>query len=143
MNPQEGVSIRQYQESDFPAIHKLNKQQQWNNLVAKEQDLKQAWANSNVAVVAEIEGQLIGCLRGLTDGFVSLYICELLVSQDHRKSGIGKKLMHAVHSQYPKTRMELLASSASRSFYEAQGYRPFYGFRKTKGESTAVSRGTF
>nr|WP_251047601.1 GNAT family N-acetyltransferase [Planococcus sp. ISL-110] len=134
VNPQEDILIRPYQEDDFPAIHELNKQEQWNNLVTKEQDLKQAWTNSTLAVVAEIDGQLIGYLRGLTDGFISLYICELLVRQNYRKSGIGKKLLQFVHSQYPKTRMELLASSTSRSFYEAQGYRPFYGFRKTMGE---------
>ncbi|WP_330217508.1 GNAT family N-acetyltransferase [Planococcus halocryophilus] len=73
----------------------------------------------------------MGCLRGLTDGFITLYVCELLVDQSHRKLGIGKKLMRHVHHQYPKTRIELLASSTSRSFYETQKYRPFYGFRKT------------
>ncbi|WP_394121165.1 GNAT family N-acetyltransferase [Planococcus donghaensis] len=130
-NTQEGLMIRSYQESDFPAIHELNKEEHWSNLVAKGQDTQQAWTNSTVAVVAEADGQLIGCLRGLTDGFISLYVCEVLVSKNHRKSGVGKKLMHHVHSLYPKTRMELLASSTSRSFYEAQGYRPFYGFRKT------------
>lgn len=130
-NTQEDLVIRPYREGDFPAIHALNKQEQWNNLVAKEPDAKQAWTNSTVAVVAEMDGQVIGCLRGLTDGFISLYICEVLVSENHRKSGVGKKLMRHVHSLYPKTRMELLASSTSRSFYEAQGYRPFYGFRKT------------
>ena len=130
-NTQEDLVIRPYREGDFPAIHALNKQEQWNNLVAKEPDTKQAWTNSTVAVVAEMDGQVIGCLRGLTDGFISLYICEVLVSENHRKSGVGKKLMRHVHSLYPKTRMELLASSTSRSFYEAQGYRPFYGFRKT------------
>ncbi|MGH2316243.1 GNAT family N-acetyltransferase [Planococcus sp. SE5232] len=130
-NTQENLVIRSYREDDFPAIHALNKQEQWNNLAAKEQDTQQAWTNSTVAVVAEMDGQVIGCLRGLTDGFISLYICEVLVSEKYRKSGVGKKLMRHVHSLYPKTRMELLASSTSRSFYEAQGYRPFYGFRKT------------
>ena len=130
MKAQEEWLIRPYREDDFPAIHELNKQEQWSNLAAKEQELKQAWDNSTVAVVAEMDGQPIGYLRGLTDGFVSLYICELLVNQNHRKSGVGKSLMDHVHSLYPKTRMELLASGTSHSFYEALGYRPFYGFRK-------------
>lgn len=134
MKTQENVVIRPYEETDFPSIHNLNNQEQWNNLVAKEQETKQAWNNSTVALVAEVEGQVIGCLRALTDGFISLYVCELLVSQDHRKSGIGKEMMRVVHGLYPKTRIELLASSSSRSFYEAQGYRPFYGFRKTMDE---------
>lgn len=128
---QEAVLIRPYQDEDFPTINELNKQQGWNNLVENQQDTNKAWANSTVAVVAESEGQVIGCLRGLTDGFITLYVCELLVDQSHRKLGIGKELVRHVHNQYPKTRIELLASSTSRSFYEAQKYRPFYGFRKT------------
>ena len=91
MKAQEEWLIRPYREDDFPAIHELNKQEQWSNLAAKEQELKQAWDNSAVAVVAEMDGQPIGYLRGLTDGFVSLYICELLVNQNHRKSGVGEK----------------------------------------------------
>ena len=81
-NTQEDLVIRPYREGDFPAIHALNKQEQWNNLVAKEPDAKQAWTSSTVAVVAEMDGQVIGCLRGLTDGFISLYICEVLVSEN-------------------------------------------------------------
>ncbi|TWT06365.1 GNAT family N-acetyltransferase [Planococcus sp. CPCC 101016] len=131
MNISKDALIRPYREDDFPAIQQLNRQEQWNNLVAKEQDTKQAWANSTIAVVAEMDGQVAGYLRGLTDGFISLYICELLINQHYRQTGLGKQLMHHVHSLYPKTRIELLASSTSRTFYEAQGYRSFYGFRKT------------
>ena len=130
MNRLKDVLIRQYREDDFPAIQQLNSQEQWNNLVAKEQETQQAWTNSTIAVVVEVNGKVVGYLRGLTDGFISLYICELLVSQEHRQSGLGKQLMNFVHVQYPKTRMELLATNTSRTFYEAQGYRPFYGFRK-------------
>ncbi|WP_342743341.1 GNAT family N-acetyltransferase [Planococcus faecalis] len=93
MNKQKDVLIRKYNEVDFRTIHELNKQQGWNNLVEKKQETQQAWANSTVAVVAEIDGRVVGCLRGLTDGFISLYICELLVNQDHRKLGIGKKML--------------------------------------------------
>lgn len=64
------------------------------------------------------------------DSFLSI-ICELLVNQDHRKLGIGKKMLRYAHKLYPKTRIELLASDTSRSFYEAQSYRSLYGFRKT------------
>ncbi|EGA91330.1 GCN5-related N-acetyltransferase [Planococcus donghaensis MPA1U2] len=131
MTNQEAVLIRPYQDEDFPTINELNKQQGWTNLVEKQQETKQAWGNSTVAVVAVRDGQVIGCLRGLTDGFITLYVCELLVDQAHRKLGVGKKLMRHIHNQYPKTRIELLASSTSRSFYETQNYRPFYGFRKT------------
>ncbi|MDN7245364.1 GNAT family N-acetyltransferase [Planococcus shenhongbingii] len=123
--------IRRYEERDFPAIHELNKAEGWNNLVEKHEDTKEAWKHSNAAFVAEMEGAVAGCLRGLTDGHITFYIAELLIHPEWRGQGIGKQLLSHVHSLYPKTRFELLASQTSRSFYEALGYRAFYGFRKT------------
>jgi predicted GNAT family N-acyltransferase len=72
-----------------------------------------------------------GYIRGLTDGNVTVYICEMLISKNLRGKGAGGKLLKFVHSQYPRTRMEMLASSTSHTFYKSQNFRPFYGFRKT------------
>ncbi|MCM3609722.1 GNAT family N-acetyltransferase [Planococcus sp. MERTA32b] len=134
MQEQQELIIRPYEETDFPAIHQLNEQEGWSNLVAKHQQTKAAWQGSNLAVVAEQDGQLIGCLRALTDGAVTLYVCELLIEKSRRGSGIGGKLMQYVHDLHPGTRVELLASSTSRSYYEAKKFRAFYGFRKTYEE---------
>lgn len=131
MQKQQKIIIRAYEETDFAGIHKLNEQEGWSNLVAKQQQTQAAWHGSNVAVVAEQDGQLVGCLRALTDGAVTLYVCELLIEKSMRGRGIGEKLLDHVHSLYPETRMELLASSTSRSYYEAKRFRAFYGFRKT------------
>jgi ribosomal protein S18 acetylase RimI-like enzyme len=127
------VTVRRYEERDFPFIHELNRAEGWNNLVEKHTDAKKAWHQSNAAFVAEREGELVGCLRGLTDGYITLYVAELLVHPDWRRRGIGKELLSHVHSIYPATRLELLASQTSRTFYELHGYRPFHGFRKSFG----------
>jgi ribosomal protein S18 acetylase RimI-like enzyme len=128
----QNIHIRQYQESDFTRIQELNQEEGWNNLVEKNEDTMQAWKNSNVSFVVEVEGgEIGGYIRGLTDTLITLYICELLIDKKYRGLGLGKELLHHIHGLYPKTRMELLASSTSHTFYEARGYRPFYGFRKT------------
>jgi predicted GNAT family N-acyltransferase len=74
---------------------------------------------------------VVGYIRGLTDTRITLYICELLISKENRGLGLGKELLTYVHQLYPKTRIEMLASSTSQTFYKEQGYRAFYGFRKT------------
>jgi len=127
----ETVYIRAFEEKDFLEINELNKKEGWNNLVTKHEDTKRAWMNSNVAFVAVANERIIGYCRGLTDGSISLYICELLIDESFRGKGLGQKITYWIHSLYPNTRMELLASSTSHSFYESQQYRPFYGFRKT------------
>lgn len=78
-----------------------------------------------------MKGIFVGYIRGITDKFITLFIGELVVSTDYRGLGIGQRLLKYVHSLYPKTRIEMLATSTSRTYYEEQGYRAFYGFRKT------------
>ncbi|MFD1361817.1 GNAT family N-acetyltransferase [Lentibacillus salinarum] len=74
---------------------------------------------------------LIGHIRGLTDGFITLYVCEMVIDEAYRGLGFGDKLLQYIHEQFLKTRVEMLAVSSSRTFYEQHGYRSFYGFRKT------------
>lgn len=131
METNQSLTIRPYWKGDFPAIDRMNAVEGWTNLAEKKEDTKTAWDNSNVAFVAEMDGEVVGCVRGLTDSAITLYIAELLVDEKLRGQGIGKELLAYVHALYPKTRIELLASSTSRSYYEAHKYRPFYGFRKT------------
>lgn len=129
-----GITIRPYREEDFPEIHALNQAEAWTNLAEKHEKTKQAWRNSQLALVAENGGKIVGCLRGLTDGSISLFISELLIHKEYRGQRIGKELMEYAHQRYPETRMELLASSTSHTYYESLGFRPFYGFRKTISE---------
>ncbi|MFD1738865.1 GNAT family N-acetyltransferase [Bacillus salitolerans] len=127
--------IRPYEEKDFNKIQGLNKEEGWTNLVDNHLNTKEAWKNSNVVYVIETESQeLIGYIRGLSDTFISLFICELLIDKKYRGLGLGKELLHYVHNIYPNTRIELLANSSSRSFYEGLGFRAFYGFRKSSQE---------
>ncbi|MDQ0352504.1 ribosomal protein S18 acetylase RimI-like enzyme [Alkalibacillus filiformis] len=129
------IVIRSYEDKDISKIQQLNKEEGWTNLVENHSATKEAWQNSNVAYVVELEGQgVIGYVRGLTDTRVTLFICEMLIDQKFRGLGLGKELLHYIHSVYPDTRLELLANQSSRSFYEGLNFRPFYGFRKLKEE---------
>ncbi|WP_040954473.1 GNAT family N-acetyltransferase [Virgibacillus sp. SK37] len=128
------ISIRPYEPKDFDSINQLNKLEEWGNLVANSDELEKAWSHSNVTYIAELDGEIVGYVRGLTDEYITLFICELLIKKEHRGKGMGKELLNYVHQLYPKTRMELLASSTSRTFYEQKQFRPFYGYRKTISE---------
>lgn len=125
------IEFRQYDDNDFSQINELNIQEGWNGLVEKSEDTKNAWSNSNVKFVACIGDKVIGYARGLTDYAITLYICELLMDKNYRGLGIGTDLLKFVHEKYPKTRMELLGSSTSRTYYEHLKFRNFYGYRKT------------
>ncbi|MDV2582040.1 GNAT family N-acetyltransferase [Alkalibacillus haloalkaliphilus] len=131
----EQVLIRPYEDIDINKIQQLNKAEGWTNLVENHSATKEAWQNSNVTYVIEVEGHgVIGYVRGLTDTRVTLFICEMLIDQKYRGLGLGKELLHYIHSIYPDTRLELLANQSSRPFYEELNFRSFYGFRKLKQE---------
>lgn len=124
--------IRPYEEKDFEQIQALNEAEGWDQLVRQNDLTKEAWRQSNVAFVIESdEGDVVAYLRGLTDTTVSLYVCELLIAPSHRRQGLGEQLLQHVHTLYPDTRLEMLASSSSHTYYEQLKFRPFYGFRKT------------
>ncbi|WP_174615058.1 GNAT family N-acetyltransferase [Virgibacillus ihumii] len=127
--------VREYRESDFENIHQLNATENWNNLVKQKKKTMQAWNNSNIAyVVLDEDKSFVGSIRGMTDKTITLFICEVLIDKDYRGQGTGRELLKLIHSLYPSTRMELLATSTSQSFYAQLDYRPFYGYRKTYEE---------
>ncbi|MFD1356642.1 GNAT family N-acetyltransferase [Fictibacillus halophilus] len=131
----EELKIVPFSEEYFSEIQELNKKEGWNQLVERYEETFDAWKNSNAAyVVVGPDEKAAGYIRGLTDKNVTIYICEMLISEEFRGKGLGGKLLKYVHSLYPRTRMEMLASSTSHTFYEAKNFRPFYGFRKTYEE---------
>ena len=126
------MKIRAYVASDFEHIQQLNREDGWTQLVEQGELTREAWRQSNVTYVMESDnGEIVAYLRGLTDTTVSLYVCELLVASAYRKRGLGEQLLQHVHALYPDTRLEMLASQASHTYYEKLRFRPFYGFRKT------------
>ncbi|MFD2925108.1 GNAT family N-acetyltransferase [Halobacillus naozhouensis] len=127
-------AIRTFQENDFDMIQSLLQQEEWSNLVKNSEETMQALLNSDLALVAVDGQEVVGYLRGLTDGAVTLYICEVLIKEDYRKKGIAQQLMEEAHGCYPSTRIEMLATSSSKEYYTDRGYRAFYGFRKTPEE---------
>ncbi|KHE67499.1 GNAT family N-acetyltransferase [Halobacillus sp. BBL2006] len=130
----ETIKIRSFHENDFDAVQLLNEKEGWSGLVEHGQETLCSWLNSEPALIAMDGDEIVGYLRGLTDGNVTLYICELLIKESHRGRGIGEHLMQVAHECYPSTRVEMLATSSSQGYYEKRGYRSFYGFRKAAEE---------
>ncbi|WP_414047741.1 GNAT family N-acetyltransferase [Macrococcus equi] len=124
--------IRKFENKDIDAIQTMNLYEGWDNLVVRHAQTLAAWNNS-ISFVYELNGEVIGCARAITDGHVSLYLCELITHHNYRGQGIAKALIEHIHHLYPTTRMELLATRNSKGYYE-KNFRPFYGFRRTYGE---------
>lgn|SRR5450432_3516110 len=83
--------------------------------------------------VVAVEGEgVIGFVRGLTDGTISMYIADMAVDIQQRERGIGRALLDICHALYPTVRLDLLAADDTRTFYKACGFRVLHdGMRKS------------
>ncbi len=79
--------IRRFQPDDFEQIHRLNALEGWQDLVADQERTRNAWMNANAAFVLESDGEILAYVRALTDGSVTTFVCELLVSRTHASVG--------------------------------------------------------
>jgi len=127
----QGVTIRQFIESDFPLIKRLYEQEGWMTFINREADAFDAWKNSTITLIAVDGSQVIGLVRGLTDGKITTYIAELIVDVNYRGMGIGAGLLDMCHLLYPLTRFDLLSTEGADDFYKSKMFRVASGFRKS------------
>lgn len=125
------VVIRPWAETDFPAIQALSDAEGWPTPRTRPTAALDAWRRSWPALVAVTETEVVAFVRALTDGEVTLFVPELLVAPAWQGKGLGSALIEVCHLQYPRVRIELLATESSASYYAAQGFRPFFGYRKS------------
>ncbi len=126
-----GISIRPWTEADFPAIQRLSAAEGWPTPNERSDDALTSWRNAWPALVSTGGETVIGFVRALSDGAVTMYVAELLVDPAYRGKGLGRALLDACHHLHPTVRFDLLSTASSEPFYEANGFRRFQGFRKS------------
>lgn len=83
------------------------------------------YANSNLVVSAWHDDKLVGIARSLTDFCYCCYLSDLAVSEEYKKSGIGKRLIELTQEKLGEQVMLLLLSAPG-----AMEYYPKVGFEK-------------
>jgi ribosomal protein S18 acetylase RimI-like enzyme len=128
----EGIAIRPWTEADVSGIQRISSAEGWPSPTERPDDTLFAWQHSWPALVA-IDGEtVVGFVRGLTDGAISIYIAEMAVDAQQRGRGIGRALLDTCHFLYPTTRLDLLSVDDAQAFYKACGFRAVYqGMRKS------------
>ena len=126
------MEIRMWSDGDFPAIQRISSAEGWTSPTQRSDDSLFAWQHSWPALVA-VEGEMVvGFVRGLTDGAITMYIAEMAVDVRLRGHGIGRALLEVCHALYPTTRLDLLAADDARAFYRTCGFRAIHdGMRKS------------
>jgi ribosomal protein S18 acetylase RimI-like enzyme len=84
--------------------------------------IEQMYAGSNVVWTAWDGEQLVGILRGWTDGAYNGYICDLAVHPGTQQRGVGRELLDRVRASAPLVEFVLRASPIARDYYQHLGW---------------------
>lgn len=120
------VAIRTATQQDYEAIKALCLLEGWSSY--QRHDINIALDHS-VVIVAQDAKKIIGFIRALSDGQITIFLCEILVAQEYRRQGVASLLVEYLHKMFPTARIDLI--SIADEFYENVGFRKIGdGYRK-------------
>ncbi|MGO2995411.1 MAG: GNAT family N-acetyltransferase [Brachybacterium alimentarium] len=97
----------------------------WGAYTDEPATLMRALAGSARVVTARRDGRLLGLARVIGDGATIVYLQDVLVHPDARRSGVGRRLVDAAFAPFADVRQQVLLTDAEpgqRAFYESLGF---------------------
>jgi predicted GNAT family N-acyltransferase len=110
----------------FDRVHTALAGSYWSPNVSRE-IVERAAANSLVlGAYRQDDGEQIAYARVITDRATLAYLCDVIVFDGHRKSGVGKALVSAIlaHPDLQTVRRFLLATQDAHGLYAQYGFGP-------------------
>jgi predicted N-acetyltransferase YhbS len=117
------MQIRAIQPSEIEAARRLLAANGWAHRVADPDEFRQLISLSQRALVALDGGEVVGFVRALCDEISNGYIAMLVVSENHRRRGVGRALVNAVVGDDRRITWVLRAGrNGLAPFYEKLGF---------------------
>lgn len=125
------IKYRKMKMSDYEDVNELYKSSK--KIVLYSTDDKKGFKlflskNKDLCFVATCNNKIIGSIQGATD-YKRGYIHHLIVNEDYRKRGIGKKLVSLVINALKKSKLSDVVilvnnkNKSAKSFYKRIGFR--------------------
>lgn len=122
------MEIREYGEYKENEIQRLYTEVGWTAYTENMSVLEQGYKNSLLVLVAYENGELLGIIRCVGDGFTIVFVQDILVFPQKQHQGIGTALLKAVLKKYPNVRqIELATDNTPKNvnFYKSLGFSEF------------------
>jgi GNAT superfamily N-acetyltransferase len=105
------------------AIADLYRRALLNRPVADVERIRSMYAGSNVVLTAWHGENLVGILRGWTDGAYDGYVCDLAVLPEVQKMGVGRELLRRACEANRNVQWVLRASKIATDYYKHIGWQ--------------------
>lgn len=115
--------IRACMASDADAVYQLLCSNGWGHRIPDVGFLQALVAASQRALVASVDGRVVGFARALTDGLSNGYLSMVAVDSAYRGQGIGRALVEAIIGNDPQLTWVLRAGrSGAAPFFAKLGF---------------------
>lgn len=101
----------------------------WKSL--PDEQIKESLLGTNYLVVARVEASIIGMARCISDGRYMTYIYDVVVLDQYRSRGIGKKMIETIIDHYRNMTQNLMQfvlvaiDSDAEAFYKKIGFKKY------------------
>ncbi|MEG1043970.1 MAG: GNAT family N-acetyltransferase [Oscillospiraceae bacterium] len=115
------IDIMTYnEERDFENIINSCIKENWVKFyTTKKQEFQKALLTSQTYVAFDND-EYCGFIRCITDGYFTIYCCEIIVDNMFRRKGIGAELLKKVWEKYPSCSVDVL--SDNDDFYKSNDF---------------------
>lgn len=122
------MEIKEYAKYNADEIRGLYSQVGWTAYTENMKALEQGYQNSLLVLAAYENGELLGIVRVVGDGFTIILIQDILVYPKYQRQGVGTALLKSVLDQYSDVRqVQLVTDNTPKTvaFYQSLGFLDF------------------